>query len=157
MTRHPCTGPIISKEALERIRKILDASEKAGVTFDLDGRVISVAGYEQGNFIGRTILSGVKEDMPCYTQKNIWPSFVLHRGREAGRGHYPRESQHDGQRRRTLHNKWWSSAQIRARNRGRSDWHQCPRFSTAALLLLELIKGLNSGRLASQLLPFTLK
>jgi hypothetical protein len=110
MTRHPCTSPIISKESLERIRKNLDASEKAGVIFDLDGRAISVAGYEQGNFIGRTILSGVKEDMPCYTQKNVWPSFVLHRGREAGRGHYPRESQHDGQRRRTLHNKWWNRA-----------------------------------------------
>ncbi len=73
MTRHPCTGPIISKEALERIRKILDASEKAGVTFDLDGRAISVAGYEQGNFIGPTILSGVKEDMPCYTQEIFGP------------------------------------------------------------------------------------
>jgi malonate-semialdehyde dehydrogenase (acetylating)/methylmalonate-semialdehyde dehydrogenase len=51
----------------------LDASEKAGVTFDLDGRAVSVAGYEEGNFIGPTILSGVKEDMSCYTEEIFGP------------------------------------------------------------------------------------
>ena len=56
-----------------RIRKILDASEKAGVTFDLDGRGVSVAGYEEGNFIGPTILSGVKEDMSCYAEEIFGP------------------------------------------------------------------------------------
>jgi len=36
-----------SKESLARIHKILAASEKAGVTFELDGRHISVPGYEK--------------------------------------------------------------------------------------------------------------
>jgi malonate-semialdehyde dehydrogenase (acetylating)/methylmalonate-semialdehyde dehydrogenase len=41
-------GPVISRESLTRILKILDASEKAGAKFVLDGRGISVAGYEKG-------------------------------------------------------------------------------------------------------------
>jgi len=36
-----------SKESLARIHKILAASEKAGVTFELDGRHIPVPGYEK--------------------------------------------------------------------------------------------------------------
>ena len=32
-----------------------------------------MAGYEGGNFIGPTILSGVKEDMSCYTEEIFGP------------------------------------------------------------------------------------
>lgn len=66
-------GPVISKESLARIHKILEASEKAGATYELDGRGIHVPGYEQGNFIGPTVLSGVKEDMACYTEEIFGP------------------------------------------------------------------------------------
>mmetsp|Transcript_72638 Transcript_72638/g.117802 ORF Transcript_72638/g.117802 Transcript_72638/m.117802 type:complete len:498 (-) Transcript_72638:465-1958(-) len=66
-------GPVISKESLARIHKILAASEKAGGTFELDGRHIPVPGYEKGNFIGPTVVSGVTEDMACYSEEIFGP------------------------------------------------------------------------------------
>ncbi|KAE8698552.1 Methylmalonate-semialdehyde dehydrogenase [Hibiscus syriacus] len=59
-------GPIISKQAKERICRLIQSGVDSGAKLLLDGRNIVVPGYEQGNFIGPTILSGVTADMECY-------------------------------------------------------------------------------------------
>ncbi|KAF2320585.1 hypothetical protein GH714_028605 [Hevea brasiliensis] len=59
-------GPVISKQAKERIHRLIQSGVESGAKLLLDGRNIVVPGYEQGNFIGPTILSGVTADMECY-------------------------------------------------------------------------------------------
>ena len=48
----------------------------AGVTAKVDGREVTVPGYEQGNFVGPTLFSGVKTDMQVYTQEIFGPVLV---------------------------------------------------------------------------------
>lgn len=42
----------------------------------LDGRDVVVSGYEQGNFVGPTILADVKPNMTCYTEEIFGPVLV---------------------------------------------------------------------------------
>ncbi|WP_156440562.1 aldehyde dehydrogenase family protein, partial [Burkholderia sp. MSMB1072] len=70
-------GPVVSKAAKERILSLIDAGVKAGATLLLDGRDVKVPGYEQGNFVGPTIFSGVTTDMSIYTEEIFGPVVVV--------------------------------------------------------------------------------
>lgn len=70
-------GPLITPQSKERVCQIIDISQKKeGVTVNLDGRGIQVAGYEQGNFLGPTILSGVTPSNTCYVEEIFGPVLV---------------------------------------------------------------------------------
>ncbi|XP_057328141.1 probable methylmalonate-semialdehyde dehydrogenase [acylating], mitochondrial [Microplitis mediator] len=66
-------GPVISPQAKERIHSLIESGVKEGAKLDLDGRGIVVPGYENGNFVGPTVLSGVKSHMKCYTEEIFGP------------------------------------------------------------------------------------
>ena len=55
----------------------------------LDGRDASVPGYEAGNFIAPTIITGVKPHMDCYTEEIFGPVLVCLDVRPAERMHQP--------------------------------------------------------------------
>lgn len=42
----------------------------------MDGRKVSVPGYESGNFLGPTLLSNVKPHMDCYKEEIFGPVLV---------------------------------------------------------------------------------
>ncbi|XP_015892225.1 methylmalonate-semialdehyde dehydrogenase [acylating], mitochondrial isoform X1 [Ziziphus jujuba] len=69
-------GPVISKQAKERIHKLIQSGVESGARLLLDGRDIVVPGYEHGNFIGPTILSGVTADMECYKEEIFGPVLL---------------------------------------------------------------------------------
>ncbi|KAL7236078.1 hypothetical protein ACSBR1_019364 [Camellia fascicularis] len=69
-------GPVISKQAKERIYKLIQSGVDSGARLLLDGRNIRVPGYEQGNFIGPTILSDVTPDMECYKEEIFGPVLL---------------------------------------------------------------------------------
>ncbi|CAA7038122.1 unnamed protein product [Microthlaspi erraticum] len=69
-------GPVISKQAKERICRLIQSAVDDGAKLLLDGRNIVVPGYEKGNFIGPTILSGVTPDMECYKEEIFGPVLV---------------------------------------------------------------------------------
>lgn len=69
-------GPVISKQAKERICSLVESGAKAGARVVLDGRDIKVPGYEQGNFVGPTILADVTADMECYKQEIFGPVLL---------------------------------------------------------------------------------
>src|SRR5258706_5122371 len=50
-------GPVVSKNAKNRILGLVDEGIKEGAKLELDGRGVKVAGYEKGNFNGPTIFS----------------------------------------------------------------------------------------------------
>lgn len=70
-------GPVISKKAKARILELIESGINEGAKLELDGRDISVPGYEQGNFVGPTLFSGVTTDMQIYTQEIFGPVLVV--------------------------------------------------------------------------------
>lgn len=69
-------GPVISPKAKERILSLVQSGVDEGATLLLDGRGISVPGYEQGNFVGPTILTDVKPNMLCYKEEIFGPVLI---------------------------------------------------------------------------------
>jgi malonate-semialdehyde dehydrogenase (acetylating)/methylmalonate-semialdehyde dehydrogenase len=70
-------GPVISKNAKNRILGLVEDGVKEGAKLELDGRNIKVAGYEQGNFVGPTIFSGVTPTMKIYTNEIFGPVMCI--------------------------------------------------------------------------------
>lgn len=52
-------GPLISPQAKERVECLIQSGVEEGAKVLLDGRNVKVKGYENGNFVGPTILSEV--------------------------------------------------------------------------------------------------
>ncbi|GAB2292050.1 Methylmalonate-semialdehyde dehydrogenase [acylating], mitochondrial [Dionaea muscipula] len=69
-------GPVISKQAKERIWRLIQSGVEDGARLLLDGRSIYVPGYECGNFVGPTILSNVTTDMECYKEEIFGPVLL---------------------------------------------------------------------------------
>ncbi|RNF84568.1 CoA-acylating methylmalonate-semialdehyde dehydrogenase [Montanilutibacter psychrotolerans] len=70
-------GPVISCAARERVEGFIGDGVREGATLELDGRKPDVAGYENGNFIGPTIFSGVTPGMRIYDEEIFGPVLVL--------------------------------------------------------------------------------
>lgn len=70
-------GPVISKRAKARILELIESGVQEGAKLELDGRGISVPGFEQGNFVGPTLFSGVTTDMRIYTEEIFGPVLVV--------------------------------------------------------------------------------
>lgn len=69
-------GPVISPESKERINRLVQSGVDEGADLVLDGRDIVVPGYENGNFVGPTLLSKVTTDMTCYQEEIFGPVLV---------------------------------------------------------------------------------
>ncbi|WP_369931264.1 CoA-acylating methylmalonate-semialdehyde dehydrogenase [Xanthomonas sp. NCPPB 2632] len=70
-------GPVISCAARDRVHALIDAGVAEGATLELDGRDCRVPGYEQGNFVGPTIFSGVRPGMRIYDEEIFGPVLVV--------------------------------------------------------------------------------
>jgi malonate-semialdehyde dehydrogenase (acetylating)/methylmalonate-semialdehyde dehydrogenase len=70
-------GPVVSKNAKNRILGLIEDGIQEGATLELDGRGIKVNGYEKGNFIGPTIFSAVTPSMKIYTTEIFGPVMVI--------------------------------------------------------------------------------
>lgn len=70
-------GPLISPQALERVRRLIGEGEAAGAKLLLDGRDIKVPGYEKGNFVGPTLFADVTTDMSIYTEEIFGPVLCV--------------------------------------------------------------------------------
>ncbi|XP_066583272.1 probable methylmalonate-semialdehyde/malonate-semialdehyde dehydrogenase [acylating], mitochondrial isoform X2 [Prorops nasuta] len=66
-------GPVISPRSKQRIIELVESGVKDGAGLPLDGRGIVVPGFENGNFVGPTILTNVKPTMKCYTEEIFGP------------------------------------------------------------------------------------
>ena len=59
-------GPMITPEAKLRCESLIQSGIDEGAACVLDGRGLVVKGYENGNFVGPTILCNVETSMKCY-------------------------------------------------------------------------------------------
>jgi len=53
-------GPLVTREAKTRVEGLIAKGEEEGAKVILDGRGLVVPGYENGNFVGPTIIHHVK-------------------------------------------------------------------------------------------------
>jgi len=70
-------GPLISCAARERVEGYIASGIEQGATLELDGRRPAVPGFENGNFVGPTIFSGVKPGMRIYDEEIFGPVLVI--------------------------------------------------------------------------------
>lgn len=66
-------GPVVNKNARARVLRLIDSGVSQGAKLELDGRQVSVMGYESGNFVGPTIFSDVKPGMDIYDEEIFGP------------------------------------------------------------------------------------
>lgn len=66
-------GPVITREALERIEGYIDLGIKEGATLVVDGRNLKVAGHENGYFTGGTLFDNVTPTMRVYKEEIFGP------------------------------------------------------------------------------------
>ena len=59
-------------EAKQRVEELITSAEQEGAKIVLDGRNCSVPGYEDGNFVGPPIITGVEPHMRCYTVATLF-------------------------------------------------------------------------------------
>lgn len=70
-------SPLNTKAALEKARQIIGEAESQGAKILLDGRNVKVPGYENGNFLGQTIIDNVKPGMSCYDLEIFAPVMLI--------------------------------------------------------------------------------
>jgi malonate-semialdehyde dehydrogenase (acetylating)/methylmalonate-semialdehyde dehydrogenase len=70
-------GPLISCAARERVEAFIASGVAQGATLELDGRKPKVPGFEEGNFVGPTIFSGVRPGMRIYDEEIFGPVLVI--------------------------------------------------------------------------------
>jgi malonate-semialdehyde dehydrogenase (acetylating) / methylmalonate-semialdehyde dehydrogenase len=75
-------GPVISRESQDRIKGYIDAGVKAGAELVVDGRDISLQGYENGYFVGGCLFDRVTSDMSIYTDEIFGPVLAVVRARD---------------------------------------------------------------------------
>jgi malonate-semialdehyde dehydrogenase (acetylating)/methylmalonate-semialdehyde dehydrogenase len=66
-------GPVVTREALERIEGYIDIGVKEGATLLVDGRGLKVPGYDDGFFTGGTLFDNVKPTMRIYKEEIFGP------------------------------------------------------------------------------------
>ncbi|PLB36134.1 Methylmalonate-semialdehyde dehydrogenase [Aspergillus candidus] len=69
-------GPLISRDAKERVVGVIDRAVDEGAMVLLDGRDVSVPRFPEGNFLGPTILMGVETYMECYQTEIFGPVLI---------------------------------------------------------------------------------
>ncbi|AQP43958.1 CoA-acylating methylmalonate-semialdehyde dehydrogenase [Tessaracoccus flavus] len=70
-------GPVITRKAQERIKAIITDAEERGASVVLDGRDIKVDGYEDGFWVGPTVLDDVPLDAPAYHEEVFGPVLTI--------------------------------------------------------------------------------
>lgn len=79
-------GAVISQESKERIESYISEAEKAGAKILLDGRNASVAGKENGYYVGPTVIDNVTPDMAIAKEEVFGPVLSIIRAKDIDEG-----------------------------------------------------------------------
>jgi malonate-semialdehyde dehydrogenase (acetylating) / methylmalonate-semialdehyde dehydrogenase len=70
-------GPVITPASRQRVLDFTTNAIKAGATAIVDGRDLKVTGFENGFYVGPTILENVTTDMQAYCDEVFGPLLVI--------------------------------------------------------------------------------
>ena len=74
-------GPVVTREAKERIEGYIQSGIDEGATPVVDGRGLTLQGYENGYFTGGTLFDNVTEDMKIYKEEIFGPVLAVVRAK----------------------------------------------------------------------------
>lgn len=74
-------GPLVTCEHRDRVKGYIDAGVAAGATLVVDGRGLTIPGFERGFFLGPTLFDDVTPDMTIYRDEIFGPVLVVVRVR----------------------------------------------------------------------------
>jgi len=66
-------GPVVTREARDRIVGYIDSGERQGAKIRVDGRGLRVPGHENGFFVGPTVIDDVTTQMDVYRDEIFGP------------------------------------------------------------------------------------
>jgi len=66
-------GPVITKQAEQRIRGLIESGVKQGADLVVDGRGFKLQGYENGYFVGPSLFDRVTPEMDIYKEEIFGP------------------------------------------------------------------------------------
>ena len=75
-------GPLVTKQALERVEGLVASGIEQGATLVVDGRGHKVAGHESGFFTGGTLFDNVKPTMRIYKEEIFGPVLSCVRAKD---------------------------------------------------------------------------
>ena len=70
-------GPLITHQHYQKVKGYVDAGVEQGATLVVDGRGLSVEGYETGNFIGPCLFDNVTKEMSIYQEEIFGPVLCV--------------------------------------------------------------------------------
>jgi malonate-semialdehyde dehydrogenase (acetylating)/methylmalonate-semialdehyde dehydrogenase len=70
-------GPVVTAASKTRIESLITSAEEDGATINADGRGLVVPGFEQGFFVGPTVISKVGAHMDVYREEIFGPVLTL--------------------------------------------------------------------------------
>jgi malonate-semialdehyde dehydrogenase (acetylating)/methylmalonate-semialdehyde dehydrogenase len=70
-------GPLVTREHREKVKGYVDIGEKEGAKLVVDGRGLSLQGYENGFFIGGSLFDNVTTDMRIYKEEIFGPVLAV--------------------------------------------------------------------------------
>ena len=79
-------GPLVTKQALDRVVGYIDSGVKEGATLKVDGRGFRMQGYENGFFLGGTLFDNVTKDMKIYKEEIFGPVLSVVRAKTYDEG-----------------------------------------------------------------------
>ena len=74
-------GPVITKAHQQKINSYIDSAEQDGATILVDGRNLIVEGYEDGFYVGGTLIDNVTSEMLSYREEIFGPVLQIIRVR----------------------------------------------------------------------------
>ena len=74
-------GPVVTQQALERVKGYVDLGVEEGATLAVDGRDFSMQGYENGYFMGGCLFDNVTKDMRIYKEEIFGPVLSVVRAK----------------------------------------------------------------------------
>src|ERR1700747_1603872 len=75
-------GPLVTKEAVERVKNYVEIGIKEGATLAVDGRGFKMQGYEKGFYMGGCLFDNVTKNMRIYKEEIFGPVLSVVRARD---------------------------------------------------------------------------
>jgi malonate-semialdehyde dehydrogenase (acetylating)/methylmalonate-semialdehyde dehydrogenase len=70
-------GPVVTRDALDRVRSYIDGGVQAGATLVVDGRDVAVDGHPEGFYVGPSLFDRVTPEMAIYTDEIFGPVLTV--------------------------------------------------------------------------------
>ncbi|MFL4983177.1 MAG: CoA-acylating methylmalonate-semialdehyde dehydrogenase [Xanthobacteraceae bacterium] len=75
-------GPLVTREAVEKVKGYIDIGIKEGATLAVDGRGFKMQGYENGFYLGGSLFDNVTKDMRIYKEEIFGPVLSVVRAHD---------------------------------------------------------------------------